>query len=199
MRTSIGYILRMSSKSSSVPYGIISSTYFTALSCVFRAGRMGALTDHDSVLFDVDPKTGEVLGGTTNAHWYRLGLHEVLPGRCPWRSKDHDITHHPDGNIPVSGSVVPNIREMLHLVETSHWKLCPDVPLVGWDVVLSADEKLPVCLLEVNLVSYIGLFYTSLKLKTTHNTHNTLRFSLVISSEGLLTGRFIWTFWKIWL
>jgi len=30
-------------------------------------------------------------------------------------------------------------------------KLCPDVPLVGWDVVLSADEKLPVCLLEVNL------------------------------------------------
>ena len=40
---------------------------------------------------------------------------------------------------------------MLHLVETSHQKLCPDVPLVGWDVVLSADEKLPVCLLEVNL------------------------------------------------
>ncbi|KAL7496623.1 hypothetical protein ACHAWT_009299 [Skeletonema menzelii] len=123
----------------------------TALSCVFRAGRMGALTDHDSILFDVDVKTGKVLGGTTNAHWYRLGLHEVLPGRCPWRSSDHDITHHPDGDIPVSGSVVPNIREMLHLVETSHWKLCPDVPLVGWDVVLSADEKLPVCLLEVNL------------------------------------------------
>lgn len=135
----------------------------TALSCVFRAGRMGALTDHDSVLFDVDPKTGEVLGGTTNAHWYRLGLHEVLPGRCPWRSKDHDITHHPDGNIPVSGSVVPNIREMLHLVETSHWKICADVPLVGWDVVLSADEKLPVCLLEVNLVSYIGLFFLMLR------------------------------------
>jgi hypothetical protein len=124
----------------------------TALSCVFRAGRMGAQTDHDSILFDVDVKTGKVLGGTTNAHWYRLGLREVLPGLgCPWRSNDHDITHHPDGNIPVSGSIVPNIREMLHLVETSHWKLCPDVPLVGWDVVLSADEKLPVCLLEVNL------------------------------------------------
>jgi hypothetical protein len=40
---------------------------------------------------------------------------------------------------------------MLQLVEMSHWKLCPDVPLVGWDVVLSADPKLPVCLLEVNL------------------------------------------------
>ena len=147
----------------------------TALSCVFRAGRKNAQTDHDSILFDVDVKTGKVLGGTTNAHWYRLGLFECLPGRCPWRSSDHDVTHHPDGNIPVSGSVVPDIRDMLHLVETSHQKLCPDVPLVGWvsrelslfvlhrayrnlhsfvllqDVVLSNDEKLPVCLLEVNL------------------------------------------------
>ncbi|KAL7546494.1 hypothetical protein ACHAWF_009831 [Thalassiosira exigua] len=123
----------------------------TALSCVFRAGRKGAATDHDSVLFDVDVKTGEVLGGTTNAHWYRLGWTEALPGRCPWRSDDHAVTHHPDGRIPVSGSVVPNIREMLRLVETSHRKLCPDVPFVGWDVVLSADETLPVCLLEVNL------------------------------------------------
>mmetsp|Transcript_28548 Transcript_28548/g.58439 ORF Transcript_28548/g.58439 Transcript_28548/m.58439 type:complete len:477 (-) Transcript_28548:294-1724(-) len=123
----------------------------TALSCVFRAGRKGAETDHDSILFDVDPSTGKVLGGTTNAHWYRLGLSQILPGRCPWRSKDHAITHHPDGNIPVSGSVVPDIKGMLKLVEESHWKLCPDVPLVGWDVVLSKDENLPVCLLEVNL------------------------------------------------
>jgi hypothetical protein len=29
--------------------------------------------------------------------------------------------------------------------------MCPRVPFVGWDVVLSADPKLPVCLLEVNL------------------------------------------------
>lgn len=34
---------------------------------------------------------------------------------------------------------------------------------MGWDVVLSADEKLPVCLLEVNLVSYIGLFFLMLR------------------------------------
>jgi hypothetical protein len=40
---------------------------------------------------------------------------------------------------------------MLHLVEESHRKMCPRVPFVGWDVVLSADPKLPVCLLEVNL------------------------------------------------
>ena len=122
-----------------------------ALSCVFRAGRRGAPTDHDSILFDVDVATGEVLGGTTNAHWYRLGLRECLPGRCPWRSEDHGVARHPDGDIPVTGAVVPDIRGMLSLVEESHRKLCPDVPLVGWDVVLSADEKLPVCLLEVNL------------------------------------------------
>ena len=61
------------------------------------------------------------------------------------------MTHHPNGCIPVLGSVVPNIREILHLMEESHRKMCLDVPLVGWDVLLSADKKLTVCLLEVNL------------------------------------------------
>mmetsp|Transcript_19671 Transcript_19671/g.30241 ORF Transcript_19671/g.30241 Transcript_19671/m.30241 type:complete len:450 (-) Transcript_19671:112-1461(-) len=121
-----------------------------ALSCVFRAGRAGAATDHDSILFDIDPKTGVLLKGTTNAHWYRLGLHEALPGMCPWRSTHH-ATHHPDGDILVEGNQVPDFKNILTLVETSHMKLCPDVPLVGWDVVLSADKTLPVCLLEVNL------------------------------------------------
>ena len=40
---------------------------------------------------------------------------------------------------------------MLALVEQSHLKMCPDVPFAGWDVVFSADPKVPVCLLEVNL------------------------------------------------
>lgn len=122
----------------------------TALSCVFRAGRQGAATDHDSILFDVDVQSGLLRGGTTNAHWYRLGLLQGLPGRCPWRSS-HAYTHHPDGNVPVSGNVVPDIKKMLALVETSHLKLCPRVPLAGWDVVLSTDPKVPICLLEVNL------------------------------------------------
>ena len=120
----------------------------TALSCVFRAGRAGAATDHDSILFDVNVKTGEIQGGTTNAHWYRLFAKALL--HTPWRSQ-HSTTHHPDGNVPVTGKVVPGIANMLSLVEDSHCKLCPRVPFCGWDVVLSADPSLPVCLLEVNL------------------------------------------------
>lgn len=122
----------------------------TALSCVFRAGREGAATDHDSILFDVDVNTGLIKGGTTNAHWYRLGILQTLPGRCPWRSH-HNYQSHPDGDIAVSGNYVPEIRSMLALVEDSHFKMCPDVPFAGWDVVLSADPKVPICLLEVNL------------------------------------------------
>ena len=137
----------------------------TALSCVFRAGRQNAKTDHDSILFDVDVNTGLIQGGTTNAHWYRLGLLQFLPGQCPWRSY-HNYQTHPDGGnangdneyddtttnkIAVSGNYVPDIKDMLALVEHAHYKMCPDVPFAGWDVVLSSNKNLPVCLLEVNL------------------------------------------------
>ena len=39
----------------------------------------------------------------------------------------------------------------LTLFIRSHAKMCPDVPFVGWDVVLSSDKKCKICLLEVNL------------------------------------------------
>ena len=124
----------------------------TALSCVFRAGRKNAATDHDSILFNVDVATGTIKGGTTNAHWYMLGLHNILPRRCNWRSFHGEYDTHPDvPGLDVTGKVIPDIKGMLRLVEESHLKMCPDVPFVGWDVVLSADPKVPVCLLEVNL------------------------------------------------
>lgn len=124
----------------------------TALSCVFRAGRAGASTDHDSILYDVDVNTGNIRGGTTNAHWYRLGLKQVLPRHCPWRSSHH-YTNHPDSPHPtVTGHTIPNMAQMLALVERSHLLMCPRVPLAGWDVVFSDDDpNLPICLLEVNL------------------------------------------------
>jgi len=124
----------------------------TALSCVFRAGRKNASTDHDSILFDVDVSTGLIGGGTTNAHWYQLGLSNMLPGRCNWRSFHGEYSTHPDvEGLEVSGKSIPDIQGMLRLVEESHLKLCPDVPFVGWDVVFSTDPDVPICLLEVNL------------------------------------------------
>ena len=79
-------------------------------------------------------------------------FHNTLPGRCNWRSFHGEYETHPDvEGLEVTGKSVPDIKGMLKLVEESHLKLCPDVPFVGWDVVLSADPKVPVCLLEVNL------------------------------------------------
>eukprot|EP00547_Thalassionema_nitzschioides_P015910 CAMPEP_0194249488 /NCGR_PEP_ID=MMETSP0158-20130606/20596_1 /TAXON_ID=33649 /ORGANISM="Thalassionema nitzschioides, Strain L26-B" /LENGTH=433 /DNA_ID=CAMNT_0038986015 /DNA_START=29 /DNA_END=1330 /DNA_ORIENTATION=+ len=120
----------------------------TALSCVFRAGRENAATDHDSILFDVNHSTGELNGGTTNMHWYKLGIFQWL--RCPWRS-EHSFTHHPDGNIPITGQKVqPDISKLMKLSEEAHHKMCPLVPFAGWDVVLCKEEP-TICFLEVNL------------------------------------------------
>ena len=66
-----------------------------AISCVFRAGRKGAATDHDSILFDVDVKTGKIGRGTTNMQWYRLGLRNCLIGGVRW-APPPDILDHPD-------------------------------------------------------------------------------------------------------
>jgi hypothetical protein len=59
----------------------------TALSCVVRAGRKDTATDHDSILFDVDVKTGSIGTGWACKKY-------LLPGRCPWRSI-HPWTHSP--------------------------------------------------------------------------------------------------------
>lgn len=120
------------------------------LSCVFRAGRAGAMTDHESILFDVDTTTGVIKKGTTNAHWYELGLHKVAT--CPWTSTHH-VTHHPDSGAAVTGQTLPdidgsgNMDGILRLVENAHNKLAPGVPLIGWDVAITTKG---VFLLEGN-------------------------------------------------
>lgn len=48
----------------------------------------------------------------------------------------------------ISGAVIPDISSKLAVVTEAHFKLLPDVPLVGWDVALTTGG---VCLLEVNL------------------------------------------------
>ncbi|CAM9106972.1 unnamed protein product [Choristocarpus tenellus] len=115
------------------------------LSCVFRAGRKHSLTDHSSILFDVNSSTGKILMGTTNDHWYQLGLDKIF--KTQWVSS-HNTTHHPDNNMVITGETIPDIAGILSLVTNAHFKLLPDVLLVGWDVALTSSGVL---LLEVNL------------------------------------------------
>jgi len=114
-----------------------------ALSCVFRAGRANAKTDHSSIIFDIDTRTGVIGKGTTNSHWYQLGAKGLF---TQWTS-EKTMTHHPDCGAEVTGRKVP-IEAMKRLCEDAHMKLLPDVPMAGWDVALTNKGML---LLETNL------------------------------------------------
>lgn len=117
-----------------------------ALSCVFRAGRAGASTDHSSVLFDVDCATGTLKRGTTNDHWYKLGLNGARS--CPWLSRHDQVGS--EGRR-VTGRDIPDFGKMLEICIDSHFTLLRDVPLVGWDVALCGAPDEGQWLLEVNL------------------------------------------------
>jgi len=61
-----------------------SGNYVEALSAVLRLGRKGAATDHSSVMFDVDTKTGY---GLVCCEVLSLRLYPLLspdPDRDPW-------------------------------------------------------------------------------------------------------------------
>jgi len=118
----------------------------TALSCVWRAGRSKALTDHSAIMFNVNPNTGEIKKGTTNAHWYQLGISKIFS--TPWLS-EHNVTHHPDTGVQITGLVIPNMKEMMDFVREAHLRLIPHVPLCGWDVAFTENHG--VLLLEGNL------------------------------------------------
>jgi hypothetical protein len=120
-----------------------SDNMVTALSCVFRAGRAGAKTDHSSIIFDIDCRTGVIGKGTTNSHWYQLGMKGLSTA---WTSSKN-MTHHPDCGAQVTGRRVP-IESMKHLCVEAHRVLLPDVPMAGWDVALTNKGVL---LLEANL------------------------------------------------
>jgi hypothetical protein len=117
---------------------------------------MNANTDHSSILFDVDLNTGEIKAGTTNAHWYQIGVQNVLT--TPWLPPRSDIRQHIDYPYPtVAGKFVPDIQSAVDIVvrydlfffssgnpfnnyslflllNSSHFKMMPEVPIVGWDV-----------------------------------------------------------------
>ena len=78
-------------------------------------------------------KTGEIKKGTTNAHWYQLGISKMLT--TPWVSQ-HTETHHPDTGAQITGVTIPNITEMMDFVRDAHLRMMPHVPLSGWDVAM---------------------------------------------------------------
>ena len=80
---------------------------------MFRAGRVGASTDHDSILFDMDLATGEILKGTTNMHWYQLGPKKILT--TPWLCLNHSITKHPDSGAQITGLLMIWSRQVFNL------------------------------------------------------------------------------------
>tara|TARA_B100000524_G_scaffold113021_1_gene54933 strand:- start:1349 stop:2446 length:1098 start_codon:yes stop_codon:yes gene_type:complete len=77
-----------------------------------RAGRAGAATDHSCVMFDLDLSTGRLGMGTTNAHWYQLGLFKAFGG--PWRSKGHTVAAHPDTGVRIEARLTPIVVPTCH-------------------------------------------------------------------------------------
>ncbi len=90
-------------------------SFIHAESGVLRLGRMNANTDHSSILFDVDLKSGLVKPGTTNAHWYQLGMQKMVT--TPWLPPKTDILQHIDYPYPaVAGKQVPDIQKAIDIV-----------------------------------------------------------------------------------
>jgi hypothetical protein len=89
--------------------------YVRAESGVLRLGRANASTDHSSVLFDVDIRSGVIQQGTSNAHWYQLGLRKALT--CPWLPPSETVLRHADPPFPeVTGRSVPHMDQALRIV-----------------------------------------------------------------------------------
>ena len=65
------------------------------------------MTDHSSIVFDVDLPSGRLKRGTSNAHWYQLGVRKAYG--CPLVSAGHTIASHPDSGCPVAGEPLPNL------------------------------------------------------------------------------------------
>eukprot|EP01038_Epipyxis_sp_PR26KG_P011743 gene11743-15714_t len=125
---------------------IQANNYVKIRSTVLRLGRAGASTDHSSVLFDIDIKNNIIKPGTTNAHWYQLGLKKAWD--CPLLP-NKSYTHHPDSPNPtVTGKSIPQLDEAINIVINAHFTMMADVPIVGWDVAFTPHG---IFLLEVNL------------------------------------------------
>ena len=101
--------------------------------------------------------TGQLLKGTDNSHWYKIGMPYCSSSTSQDKTVDafklisfnHDISHHPDDpSILITTNQLPDMQRMIDLCVNGHLKLFPDVPLAGWDVAMTNNG---IMVLEANL------------------------------------------------
>eukprot|EP00948_MAST-09A_sp_MAST-9A-sp1_P002576 g2576.t1 len=126
-----------------------------ALSCVFRAGRKGASTDHNAIPFDVDIRNSIFGLGRSNMHWYQTN--PFSPMSRPYDNRTWRA--HPDTGRELTDLKVLDLKAILSCAVTAHKNLCPTVPIVGWDVV-HTSHSIKICLLEANMSCnfFLGTF-----------------------------------------
>lgn len=115
---------------------------------VFRAGRVHQKTDHNAIFYNIDFNASHRLSsGTTNRHWYQPGVRS-FDTTSMWQGQNYSV--HPDSHEQLEGLKWPNVKEMIACVREAHEKLCPDVPIIGWDVAWT-NEASSLMLLELNI------------------------------------------------
>lgn len=105
--------------------------YMKCLSSPFKARRGAEL---HAVRFCVDMESGRVGCGSTSSH-----LH-CGDNSSSSKSPRSGITQHPDTSATITGLCLPAMGRVLAAVEEAHRNLAPGVPLVGWDVALTAQQ-----------------------------------------------------------
>ena len=116
-----------------------------ALSCVWRAGREGAATDHSSILFDVDVENRVFGDGSVNAGWYELGPRALWT--TPFRN-DEVMGIHLDSGVQVTGTPLERAQDIVDMAADFHHMLIPHLPFAGWDVAFVEGGELQI--LELN-------------------------------------------------
>lgn len=123
----------------------------TPLTVVFRAGRENAQTDHSAIFYNVDMKTGKITRGSSNAHWYEVGIRKATSEekagswtrrgvfREGFQKRLKELGQHPDTGRDLVGQKIPELKAALELCNRAHKELCPQVPLAGWDVAFVDD------------------------------------------------------------
>ncbi|CAF2115568.1 unnamed protein product [Rotaria magnacalcarata] len=125
-----------------------SSSPIKVKTMVFRAGRIRQKTDHNAIFYDIDFNSSHRLSsGTTNCHWYQSGF-KSFDTKSMWNEQNYSV--HPDSHERIEGIKWPNVNEMIQCVCQAHEKLCPNVPIIGWDVAWTNEDN-QLMLLELNI------------------------------------------------